>query len=147
MRNKQIREFDVARSPGFLLAKAYQAVQNIGSELLAPFGITQQQAGVLAFLWKHGELSQAQLCCEAGIDRTTMTGIIDRLERDGYVCRTKSATDRRLNIIQPTTDALTLKEQLLPLIHLAQNTFLAGLSDKESAELCRLLAILSGRTL
>src|SRR3984893_19600118 len=44
----------------------------------------------------HGPLSPSALARSAGLHPATMTGILDRLERGGWVVRERGASDRRM---------------------------------------------------
>jgi DNA-binding MarR family transcriptional regulator len=50
---------------------------------------------VLDLIVREGPLSPSALARRAGLHPATMTGIIDRLERGGWVARDRDATDRR----------------------------------------------------
>lgn len=64
-------------------------------DLLArPFGLTPPQAAVLVALQERG-LTMGDLADELGCSRGNLTGIIDRMERDGLIARERSADDRR----------------------------------------------------
>src|SRR4051794_38323650 len=91
--------YDIEKSIGFLLAKAHQRGFALFKGHLDPYGLTPQQFGLLAFLWKKDGLSQAELSEKTMIDRTTIGGLIDRLEKDGWVERRPNPTDRRANLI------------------------------------------------
>jgi DNA-binding MarR family transcriptional regulator len=43
----------------------------------------------------HGPLSPSTLARQAGLHPATMTGVIDRLERDGWITRERDPADRR----------------------------------------------------
>jgi DNA-binding MarR family transcriptional regulator len=49
----------------------------------------------------HGPLSPSALARRAGLHPATMTGIIDRLERGGWITRERDPADRRGVVIQP----------------------------------------------
>ncbi|GGL46367.1 MarR family transcriptional regulator [Nocardia jinanensis] len=44
---------------------------------------------------RHGGLSPSALARSAGLHPATMTGILDRLERGGWIVRERSSSDRR----------------------------------------------------
>jgi len=53
---------------------------------------------------RYGPLSPSALARRAGLHPATMTGIIDRLERGGWVARDRSASDRRAILIRALRD-------------------------------------------
>ncbi|HWG63376.1 MAG TPA: MarR family transcriptional regulator [Streptosporangiaceae bacterium] len=50
---------------------------------------------------RHGPLSPSTLARLAGVHPATMTGIIDRLERGGWITRERDPADRRGVVVQP----------------------------------------------
>src|SRR6478609_7709516 len=55
---------------------------------------------LLDILDAHGPLSPTALARRAGIHPATMTGILDRLEKHGWVARERDPTDRRAVLVQ-----------------------------------------------
>lgn len=53
---------------------------------------------------RHGPLSPSGLARRAGLHPATMTGILDRLERGGWVTRDRSTSDRRAVLIRALRD-------------------------------------------
>jgi DNA-binding MarR family transcriptional regulator len=50
---------------------------------------------------RHGALSPSTLARLAGLHPATMTGVIDRLERGGWITRGRDPSDRRGVLLQP----------------------------------------------
>src|SRR6266545_254659 len=106
------RMIDIEKSIGFLLAKAYQRACALFKEEFEIFELTPQQFGLLAFLWIEDGLSQAELSARSQIDRTTMGGIIDRLEKEGLVERRNHPDDRRAYQVFLTAEGNSLEDEL-----------------------------------
>ena len=104
--------YNIEENVGFLLAKAYRRGFGIFRERLTPFGITPPQFSLLAFLWMEDGLSQAELCEKSHVDRATMVGLIDRLEKDGLVRRMPNAGDRRAYKVCLTDRGRALEPEL-----------------------------------
>ena len=104
--------FDIERSVGFLLAKAYQHVVSLCKEELAVYEITPPQFILLAYLWKLDAVSQTELSEATQIDRTTIVGIVDRLVKKGLVERQQHPADRRAYRIILTTRGRELEKEL-----------------------------------
>ena len=61
--------------------------------------MTPVQYGLLSALRKKPRgMDQNSLATELGLDRTTTSDVLRRLETRGLVARAKSATDKRMNI-------------------------------------------------
>jgi DNA-binding MarR family transcriptional regulator len=52
---------------------------------------------------RYGPLSPSALARRAGLHPATMTGILDRLERDGWIVRERDPADRRGVLVQPVS--------------------------------------------
>jgi DNA-binding MarR family transcriptional regulator len=65
--------------------------------------ITMPQCIILDSLDRTGESSMSDLAKSMGVTTAAMTGIVDRLVRDGYVTRVSDPGDRRVVKIKPTT--------------------------------------------
>lgn len=130
---------DIEKSVGFLLAKAYQQACAIFKEEFNHYDITPQQFGLLAFLWQEDGLSQSELSLRSQIDRTTIGGIIDRLEKEGLIERRNHPEDRRAYQVFLTSKGKLLEDELCSMADRVQTTVNAPLSTEEQATLIRLL--------
>lgn len=54
----------------------------------------------LDLIARHGPLSPSALARRAGLHPATITGILDRLERGGWVARDRAASDRRAVVVR-----------------------------------------------
>ncbi|MGI8870902.1 MAG: MarR family winged helix-turn-helix transcriptional regulator [Mycobacteriales bacterium] len=65
-------------------------------------GIGMTESWVLSHLYSHGEAGQAELARTAHITTSSMTTLIDRLERADLAERVAHPTDRRRSIVRLT---------------------------------------------
>jgi DNA-binding MarR family transcriptional regulator len=78
-----------------------------------------------------GPLSPTALARRAGLHPATMTGILDRLERGGWIARERDPSDRRAVVVR------VLRERYAELVgqyaglNRSMNKLLAGYSDSE----------------
>ena len=79
------------------LQGAYSAVH--ASHIAASVGINAIDLECLDLLQIHGPLPTGQLAVKAGLRTATMTSILDRLEKAGFVRRDRSGEDRRVVIV------------------------------------------------
>jgi DNA-binding MarR family transcriptional regulator len=68
-------------------------LKNVLSE--AGVTITPAQSGILFLLKKKNGQTMSELTQVLSIDNSTLTGLVDRLERSGFVKRNAGTTDRR----------------------------------------------------
>lgn len=93
-------QFDFENSIAYwIFSTAHQLACTINEEL-AELGITHRQWEVLAWISFAGELSQTELAAKMGIEAPTLVGVLDRMERDGWIVRIPSETDRRKKLIR-----------------------------------------------
>ena len=136
--------YDIENSIGFLLSKGYQRAWGMLREEIDKYEMTPPQFGLLAFLWREDGLTQTELSEKGQIDRTTIGGLIDRLEKIDLVERRPHPQDRRAYKIYLTERGRELEG---PLTECAQRTlarFTKDLSQQEVSELRRMLIILRG---
>ena len=82
--------------------------------ILVRNGITEQQWRVIRALAEDNGQESAELAQRTLILRPSMTGIIDRLERDELVQRRKDSEDGRKTCIWLTRKARRLYERMMP---------------------------------
>ena len=135
------RPFDSAEEEANLnIARTSDQIQNRFGKLFREFGITPSQYNVLRIL--RGEARPLQ--CAEITERMVqvvpaMTGLLDRLEKQGLIVRTRSTDDRRVIFVEPTARALDLLKRLdQPVLRLNEK-LLGHLTKTELKELSRLL--------
>ncbi len=113
---------------------------------LKPLGLTYTQYVVLMVLWEHESVNVGQLGDILKLDAGTLTPLLKRLEKAGYVTRARSKEDERITIISITKEGNALKEKCKD-IPLKMASDGSPLSEKEAKELYRLLYLfLNGKS-
>ena len=100
-------------------------------EELAPLGITHRQFQVLAWLAYAGDMTQRELSERMHVEAPTLAGILDRLERDGWISRQGDATDRRQKIVRATERANPVWSQIVDCLQRVRTRATRGLSPKQ----------------
>lgn len=136
--------YDIEKSIGFLLAKGYQRAWAILREEIEQYDLTPPQFGLLSFLWQQDGLTQVELSEKGQIDRSTVGGLIDRLERNGLLERRQHPQDRRAYKIYLTEQGKAMESTLSACAKRSLERFTAGLNEDEIKELGRMLEILRG---
>jgi MarR family transcriptional regulator for hemolysin len=132
-------EYDFEESIGVWLTLTTQAYHRAVSEELAPHGITYRQSMVLAWLALEHELSQTELASKMMVEPPTLVGILDRMERDGWIARHDCPTDRRKKIVRATSAAEPVWDQIVQCAMRIRSLATAGISDSQLAMLKELL--------
>ncbi len=95
--------------PYYLISRATLAVTSHLKKGFANKGIgTIKPAylGVLLSLWNEDGLKANELGKRAGLEPSTMTGLLDRMERDGLAKRKPDPNDRRAHRIHLTKEGV-----------------------------------------
>ncbi|MBF0352306.1 MAG: MarR family transcriptional regulator [SAR324 cluster bacterium] len=87
--------------------------------------------GVLLSLWKEDGLQSAELGRKAGLEPSTMTGLLDRMERDALILRQADPNDRRAQRIYLTQNGRNLQESVMAIVNQTLNRMNAGISVEE----------------
>lgn len=90
--------------PGFLIRRLHQLSVAIFMQETAGFDITPVQYGVIAVVDANPGIDQVSTALAVGVDRTTIVGVVNRLEKKGLISRAVSPVDRRARLLS-TTDA------------------------------------------
>ncbi|MFP4445773.1 MAG: MarR family winged helix-turn-helix transcriptional regulator [Desulfosudaceae bacterium] len=96
----------------FLLSRAAQAAQKELRLLLEPYGLTPAQYLIIECLWVVDRLSPKRLGELLRYDSATLTGLIDRLEKGGFVVRQPNPDDRRAILVCLTEKGKAMKAEL-----------------------------------
>jgi DNA-binding MarR family transcriptional regulator len=116
-----------------LLAKAEQKHFQFTKKMLDErgLGITPGQMIVLYTLYKKDGASITDLSKRCYLDNSTLTGLMDRLERLKLVRRVDVPGDRRAFSIFLTPEALAMRSQVTEVMEKVATTMLAGCSEQE----------------
>jgi DNA-binding MarR family transcriptional regulator len=87
------------------------------------------------FLAEDGHLSLTEIARRVGVTTTNITNLIDGLERDGWVERFASPSDRRVTYVQLTTEGHERCDRLIPAAAQFTSQLFAGLTDEEKTSL------------
>ena len=114
---KRFPELDPSATEAFLhLLRTGNEIANVFNALHASHHISQGRFMVLMLLHHDPErpARPADLAVRASVTRATMTGLIDTLERDGFVRREPVADDRRMMQVRLTKAGRAFLERILP---------------------------------
>ncbi len=126
----------------FLLARATLSFRRFNDQTLKAVGLERMPPGfatVLHWLEELGECTIKRLVEKTHLPNGTLTWLLDTLQRDGHIQRTRNPKDGRSWLIGLTEKGNQLCEKLNKRHQLTMDHFRETLSDAESAELTRLL--------
>lgn len=99
-----------------LLLQAREALMGVFRPILKDFSLTEQQWRILRTLDEapRNELEAGQIAKLSCILSPSLTGVLDRMERDGLVSRERPPEDQRKWIVGLTTKSRAMIAQIRP---------------------------------
>jgi MarR family transcriptional regulator, organic hydroperoxide resistance regulator len=102
------------RRGGFLISKIHQLSARIFARMLKQYGIQEinpAQGRIMFVLWQNDGIAINDLAKETSLSKSTLTSMLDRLEKDGFLRREASKKDRRkIHIWRTEKDKLFQKQ-------------------------------------
>jgi DNA-binding MarR family transcriptional regulator len=119
--------------------------RRITKELAKRANLTGPQLTILKILETIGDLSLSEVSDRIRAQNSTVTGIIDRMEREGLVQRVRSQEDRRVIRIHLTDKGAKLAESIpVEPMELLRGA-LGGLAPAETKEFLRIMTKIAKR--
>ena len=106
------------------------------------FDVTPVQYALMTALLLEPGRDQISLARDAGVDRTNVADVLQRLEQRGVITRKLSTQDRRVKLAFLTPKGKTLTRKMEAAMLKAQDRLVAPLSKKDRAQLMKSLAAL-----
>jgi MarR family transcriptional repressor of emrRAB len=85
------------------LQRATHATLQVLATELADLALTASEINVLAILGEGPGRAVSEICAAAGSRPSTITSVLDRLERRGHVTRGTRSADRRVVVVELTS--------------------------------------------
>jgi DNA-binding MarR family transcriptional regulator len=116
---------------GFLVHDVSRLRRSIVDRTLKPLGVTRSQWWVLAFLSRADGMSQVALAEELDLGKVALGGLIDRLEKTGFVSRRHDAADRRVKRVFLTKKSQTLINEIRSSVSVTERVILEDIEDAD----------------
>lgn len=123
---------------GFLISQIKQIQGRIFGRLLTDAGIDEfngAQGHILYVLWQEDNLPIVELGRRTGLAKTTLTGMLDRMESQGHITRCYDVKDRRKIRIRLTDSARRLEDKYNQVSDEMSRLFYQGFTDDEILKL------------
>ena len=131
---------DVHAKPGHLIRRAQQIAVAIFLEECAAEDLTPVQYAALIAIRDNPGIDATRVSGLIAFDRTTISGVMERLEAKGLVKRQTNAADKRAKVVDITAEGKKLLKKVEPKVERAQQRILAPLSTEEQRALMGLLS-------
>jgi DNA-binding MarR family transcriptional regulator len=125
-----------------LLREISVIVKRKGREMLGNFPITPPQFTALLWLKDEGDMTIGELSQKMYLACSTMTDLIDRMEKNGVVERVRDERDRRVVRIHLLEKGKNIIEEVLKTRRQYLAKVLSHLSDEEALKIKKHLSIL-----
>ena len=138
MSSRSTREASAARRRRRSITAVREALRELNSQLSLlnhhvgdRLGLKDVDLECLDVIARHGPLAPSALARRAGLHPATITGILDRLERAGWVARDRDPSDRRAVLIRPLPDRGAELFRLYAGMNRSMDELCQGYSDEE----------------
>jgi DNA-binding MarR family transcriptional regulator len=121
------------RQAGFLMAKIRQVGGRISERILKKHDveINSAQGRIMFALWQNDGISINELAKKTQLKKSTLTSMLDRLERMGYIRRQRSKKDRRKILIKRTEKDRTMEKKYVEVSEEMTRLFYNGFSRSQ----------------
>ena len=114
---------------GYLIHDVSRLRRSAFDRCMKPLNVTRAQWWVLAYLSREDGMTQSRLAGELDIGKVAIGGLIDRLEKAGFLRREADPADRRMNRVFLQADGKQLVTSMRTINHGMNEKILAGLDD------------------
>lgn len=121
--------FELEKHVFFWLTQVIAGRDRRLAEALDGHGLRAPEWRVLASLHARQRCSMSELAELASIDRSTLTRIVDRMQRAGWLTRLSDTEDMRVTRLAPTAAGEKLFARIWPAVEELNDAALAGLPD------------------
>lgn len=122
------------REGGFLISKIKQISGRIFDKKLKDYGINDlntAQGRIIFVLWQNDNIPIGALARQTALGKTTLTSMLDRLERSGYIIQKTAEKDKRKTIVSLTGKSKSLKDRYAAVSQEMTTLFYKGISEKQ----------------
>lgn len=119
---------------GTLLSQVHQVCGRVWNKILRENDMADLEGArgrIIFVLWGKDGVPIKTLCEKTSLDKSTLTGIIDRLERDGYITKKPSESDKRSTLISLTGKEQEFAQKVQKVSNQMNRIFYKGFTDEE----------------
>ncbi len=124
----------------FLLQRAARAALGYANKTTYDaLGVSATQFATMMYLAKHPKATMTAIASLFDLNKSGVSGMISRLERDGFVTRTADPEDARSNLVGLTPSGDAVRASTIPLIKRVTAQVTEGFSTAEMEVIYRFL--------
>ena len=125
--------------PGHLIRRLHQISFALFLDQARAFGVTPVQYAALVAINSNPGIDQTALCNIIAFDRTTIGGVVGRLQRKKLITRVNGARDRRTKALHITPAGRRLIRDIEPAVQATQRLILKPLKPRERSAFKQML--------
>ncbi|WP_165776769.1 MarR family winged helix-turn-helix transcriptional regulator [Bifidobacterium simiarum] len=114
----------------FLLLRAFNHSNRRIDAAIRAIGLLPGQPKIIECLSERDGRTAKEICAECILDKSTMTGLLRRMEQRGLVRRRVSETDRRSYRVFLTESGRDYAARIAAIMHDADETAMRGMDEK-----------------
>lgn len=138
MHNQKKIKYNFNDSLGFIIVKTGRLIENrlrynFENEKIP---ITPQQWSVLTYLWNEDGISQQKIANVFSKDKTSMTRLLNNMEKKGFIIREQGTKDKRNKNIFLTARSKELKETSIKVAQETLAEIIDGI-DSNNLKICK----------
>jgi MarR family transcriptional regulator, organic hydroperoxide resistance regulator len=124
------------REGGYLISQIHQLSGRIFSKKLRQYDIdiNHAQGRIIFALWKKDEIPINDLAKETALSKSSLTTMLERLEKSGHIARKPSEIDKRITIVCLTDKSSELRRDYQKISDDMVELFYNGFTDEEISE-------------
>jgi DNA-binding MarR family transcriptional regulator len=133
-KKRSVMERALKECPFYVVTRASLVMTSAFKKSFAAAGLGKIRPSYLVVLWSLWEregVRMSDLARAAGLEPSTMTGLLDRMERDGYVVRKADPDDRRALNIHLTEAGREARDTVQRLVQETIALLFDGIDDPE----------------
>jgi len=138
---KSVLAEEMNRNVGFLVNDIARLISAEYNRMMKPLGLTRAQWRVIVHLHREDGLTQVELARLLGTGKVAVGGLVNRLEKSGWVKRRIDPDDRRANRVFLTEKGHAIEGDMMSTGRILTTRILSGLSEEERRRLTELLLV------
>lgn len=118
---------------GYLISQIHQLSGRIFSKKLKDYqvDINHAQGKIIFALWKNDQITISDLAKETALSKSTLTTMLERLEKSGHLMRKQSGLDKRTTIVCLTQKSSSMRTDYQKVSSEMTNLFYKGFSEND----------------
>ncbi|MDL2316728.1 MarR family transcriptional regulator [Desulfovibrio sp. OttesenSCG-928-A18] len=123
--------YEMECSLGFMTISTNRLMSALMRKRLVEAGvlITAEQWGVMAMLWNEDGQSQDALAWTLCVDKSSLSRVLDVMERKNLICRVRDPDDARRKIVYASKESKKLRQICREVAQEANSEMLQGISS------------------